>query len=61
MRDIHEEYRFYSQCSVHQDTAFRIRPTCPVKERVVEWFLPIADNKASLRPFIRIFESEIFD
>lgn len=34
---------------------------CSGKERVIEWFLPTINNKASLKHFIRIFESEIFD
>lgn len=51
---------FYTEYSVHQDTAFHVR-LCSGKERVIEWFLPTTDNKASLKLFIRIFESEIFD
>lgn len=51
---------FYTEYSVHQDIVFHVR-LCSGKERVIEWFLPITDNKASPKLFIRIFESEIFD
>lgn len=51
---------FYTEYSLHQDTAFHVR-LCSGKERVIEWFLPITDNKVSPKLFIRIFESEIFD